>query len=267
MFGVARGSLALVALVTLASLAGCSSAPSGGSTGGTPSPAKPAGNGTPSTGTPSTGTPSEGSQAVIDTGTIVDYNNKTPVQGAVVTAGDQTVTTGADGMFSLTLQKGEPFQLSVVADGYATLLQQQTALEADYKAGSLTIVPQSLASLLTSMLPHYDNTLGVLSVDLVATGACTSEAGATLTVTPAGSAQVAYFSGGLPDDQQLSVKAGEFPSAVVYNVQPGVQLSVSVTQASCKEVPFPYTTGGVEYTGGIMTKPGLVTGFARIFLN
>jgi hypothetical protein len=266
MFGVARGSLAVLALIAVA---GCSSAPSGGNTGGATSPTKPAaGNGTATgTGTPSGGTASTGSQAVTDTGTIVDYNSKAPVQGATVTAGDQTVTTGADGTFSLTLQKGEAFQLSVVADGYATLLQQQTALEADYAAGSLTIVPQSLASLLTAMLPGYDDTLGVLSVDLVATGACTSEAGATLTVTPAGSAQVAYFSGGLPSNTQLSVKAGEFPSAVVYNVQPGVQLAIAVTQASCKEVPFPYTTGGVEYTGGITTQPGLVTGFARIFLN
>jgi hypothetical protein len=265
MSGVARCSLAVLSLLTLAAATACSSAPSSGGTTGASKPAPSTG--TPSTGTPSTGTPSEGSQAVTDTGTIVDYNTKSPIQGATVTAGDQTVTTGADGTFSLTLQKGEPFALSVVADGYATLLQQQTALEADYAAGSLTIVPKSVASLLTSMLTGYDDTLGVLSVDLVATGACTSEDGATLSVTPEGSAKIAYFNNGLPDSTQTSVKGGEFPSAVVYNVQPGVQLSVTVTQASCKEVPFPYTTGGVEYTGGITTQPGLVTGFARIFMN
>jgi hypothetical protein len=266
MFVATRGSLVLAALVAVAA-AGCSSAPSsGGSTGGT-SPTKTPSGGTTATGTPSGGTPSEGSQAVTSSGTIIDYNSKAPVAGAVVSAADQTMTTGADGTFSLTLQKGEPFQLSVVSDGYATLLQQQTALEADYAAGSITIVPQGLAGILTALLPGYDKTLGVLSIDLVPTGACTSEGGATLSVSPAGTAQVAYFSGGMPSSSLTSVEAGQFPSAVIYNVQTGVQLDVTVTQATCKEVAFPYTTGGVEYTGGITTQPGLVTGFARIFLN
>ncbi len=63
------------------------------------------------------------------------------------------------------------------------------------------------------------------------------------------------------------MKAGEFPSAVIYNVAPGVPLTVTVTHATCKQAAFPFTQDGVDYTGGISTEAGEVTGFARIFLQ
>ncbi len=59
---------------------------------------------------------SGGAQAVTESGTITDLSSKKPVAGATVTAGDQSTTTAADGTFSLTLQKGEPFQLTVHRD-------------------------------------------------------------------------------------------------------------------------------------------------------
>jgi hypothetical protein len=189
------------------------------------------------------------------------------IAGATVTAGDQTATTAADGTFSFTLQKGEPFQLNVTADGYATLIEQQTSLQANYDAGSTTIVPNATASLLTSILSGYDATLGVLSIAVTPTGACASEDGTTITVSPAGSARVVYMSNGIPSTTLTAVKGGQFPSAVIYNVAPNAPLTVTATLATCTQVAFPFTQDGVDYTGMISTQAGEVTGFARVFLQ
>jgi hypothetical protein len=271
----ACGSIVVAAVLSIGSVAtlGCSSTASGSkptaSGGSGTEPEGTTGGSTPSTGSgSSTGSAtSEGPQAVTETGTIVDLESKKPISGATVTAGDQTATTATDGTFSLTLQKGDPFQLSVTASGYATLLEQQTSLSADYSVGSTTIVPNETATLLTAMLSGYDSTLGVLSVAVTPTGACASEDGATITVSPAGSAKVTYFSGGIPSSGLTAVKGGQFPSAVIYNVATGVPLTVTVSHPTCSQAPFPFTQGGVVYTGGISTESGEVTGFAKIFLQ
>ena len=246
-----RGSV--VALVSLFAFA-CGGSPS---SSGSPSD----GNGGPGASTP------ESPNSVVEKGTITDFNTKRAVSGATVTVGAHTTTTGDDGSFSLTLTKGEPAAFTVTADGYATLLEQDTALQADYDRGKTTIVPASLASILTAMLSGYDATLGVLSVQVVATGACASEAGATIAIDPPGSAKVAYFSAGLPSTSLTAVKAGEFPSAVVYNVQPGVNVSLKVTETSCTQAAYPFTQGPVEYTGIMTTQPGQTTSFARVFMQ
>jgi hypothetical protein len=224
----------------------------------------------PSTGDPSTGgTPAvnEGPTQATEKGIITNFTNHKPVPNATVIAGDQTVTTAADGSYSFTLQKGEPFRLTVVADGYAKLIEQEATLDGDYDKGATTIVPTTMATLLTGMLNGYDSNLGVLSVELVPMGGCASEQGAEIEVSPAGSAKVAYMVNKLPSPTATSVTAGQFPSAVVYNVQPGVQLSLTVTHASCSEAPFPVQQGAVKYTGGISTESGQTTGFARVFLQ
>ncbi len=208
----------------------------------------------------------EGPQQATEKGTIVELGSKKPVAGAKVTAGDQSTTTAADGSWSLTLQKGEKFQLSVTADGYAALLEQETSLDGDYDKGATTIVPQTTATLLTGMFDGYDSTLGILSIQVIPTGGCSTEDGSTIEVEPAGAAKIAYFVNGMPNAAATKVKGGEFPSAVFYNVQPGVQLSVTV-KSSCTEQPFPVQQGSVLYTGGISAEAGEATAFARVFLQ
>ncbi|MGO8994001.1 MAG: hypothetical protein ACLQVI_11780 [Polyangiaceae bacterium] len=262
---------AILATALSAATFACSAAPGksapsgGGSTGSTPGTAQ--GNGAAPANPAADAGAADGIQAVTESGKIVAMGSDAVVAGAVVTAGDQTATTAADGTFSLTLQKGETFQLSVVADGYATLLMQQTSLVADYDAGSTTVVPNATASLLTSILSGYDSTLGVLSIAVEPTGACTDEGGATVAVSPAGSSRVVYMSGGIPNSSLTAVKEGEFPSAVIYNAAPNVPLTVTVTHPTCTQVAFPVTQNGVEYTGEMSTEAGEVTGFARIFLQ
>jgi hypothetical protein len=266
---MSRFAVRSLVLALVATTAGCGAAPTSSSSGGSEGSK---GSGTGAAGASSSGGSSSGPTkaaptTVTEKGVIVDFNSKSPIVGATVTAGAQTVTTGDDGSFSFTLESGQAFALSVSAQGYATLLQQSTSLTADYDAGKITIVPTTLANILTGYFIGYDDTLGVLSLDLVPTGSCSTIQGATVTVSPAGGAKVAYFAGGIPSQDLTSAQAGQFPSAVLYNVEPNVQLTVSATVPGCTQMPFPVTQDGVDYTGGISTLPGQVTGFARIFLQ
>jgi hypothetical protein len=240
----------------------CSSAHKG-NTGGTTGPSPSSGG---SSGGSAPATP-EGPTQATEKGVITNFNNHQPVPNAKVTAADQTVTTAADGSYSFTLQKGEPFRLTVEADGFAKLVEQEATLQGDYDKGATTIVPNTVAMLLTGMLTGYDATLGVLSVQVIPTGSCASEAGATLKVSPEGSAKVSYVSKSLPSSDATSVSAGEFPSAIIYNVQPAVPLTVTVQHATCAESQFPVEQGAVQYTGGISVEAGQSTGFARVFLQ
>jgi hypothetical protein len=211
--------------------------------------------------------PTPGVGQVVQKGTIVDFDTKKPVKGANVSAAGQTVTTDADGAYALILEKGKPFTMEVTMENYAKLVEQETSLDADFDKGKTSFIGTFTASFLTGTLDGYDASLGVLSVQLIPTGNCSNEDGAKVTVSPEGSAKVKYVSGGIPSSRRAAVTAGQFPSAVIYNVQPGVPVSVSVQHDKCKETAFPVVKDGVSYTGGITTEAGQATSFARIFLE
>jgi hypothetical protein len=204
---------------------------------------------------------------VVQSGTIVDYDTKKPVAGATVSAAGQSVVTDAAGKYALVVEQGQPYTMEVSKDGYAKLVEQETTIDADFDRGATNLIVQATANLLLATLDGRDPALGVLSVQLIPTGACASEDGATVSVTPAGSAKVKYLYGGIPSSRKGVVVAGQFPSAVIYNVQPGVKVSVEVKLDKCTESAFPVAKDGVSYTGGIVTEPGESTSFARIFLQ
>ena len=204
---------------------------------------------------------------VTQSGIIVDFDTKKPVQGATIKAAGQTVISDVTGAYHFAVDKGTPFTMEVSMDGYAKLIEQETTIDADYDKGKTSFVATPTANLLLGTLDGYDATLGVLSVQLIPTGACASEDGATITVTPAGAAQVKYLYGGIPSSRKGAVVAGQFPSAVVYNVQPGATLSIGATVTNCTVAPFPIVQGDVTYTGGVTTEPGSSTSFERVFLQ
>lgn len=204
---------------------------------------------------------------VTQHGVIVDLDSKKGVPGATVSAGDQVVTTGADGSYAFTVKKGEAFTMTVTAPDYAKLVEQETVIDADFDRGKTSFVSSGTASLLLGTLDGYDASLGVLSVQLLPSGACASEAGTRVKVSPEGTAKVRYVLHGIPTSRADSAAANEFPTAVIYNVEPGVPLSVSVEAGSCTQTAFPLDRDGVRYTGGVTTEAGSVTSFARIFLQ
>jgi len=204
---------------------------------------------------------------VLQTGRIVDFDSKKALKGATVTAGATSVTTDDTGAYVLAVEKGKPFTMEVTMEGYAKLTEQETALDADFDRGDTRFIASGTAKFLMLALDGYDPSLGILSVQLLPGGNCASEEGAKITVSPPGAAKVKYVYGGIPSAKTSAVTAGQFPSAVLYNVDPGVQLSVEVTSETCKLAAFPVEKDGVRYTGGIVASPGEATSFARVFLQ
>jgi hypothetical protein len=208
-----------------------------------------------------------GPEYVTQKGIITDFDNGKIVAGATITAGDKTATSDATGAYAVQVQKGVAFDMQVTAPNYVKLVEQGTLLTADYDRGKTSIVPADLANILDETLNGYDATLGVLSVAVIPTGSCESEAHTTISVSPAGSAKVKYFLNKLPSNTVNEVQHGEFPSAVIYNVQPDVPVTVTVTSPNCKQAPFPVVMNGITYEAQVQTEPGQVTAFQRLFLQ
>jgi hypothetical protein len=236
------------------SLVACSAHHDGG---GTPSPAP----------TGSTGPVNTDPAFVVQKGVIIDFDSGKPFGGATITAGDQSTTADDKGHYALKVHKGEAFQMVVTAPNYVKLVEQATVLDADYDRGTTNMVPIGLGNLLHGTLQGYDAALGVLSVAVLPTGSCTSEGGTKISVSPEGSAKVKYMQNKFPSNTVDSVQPGEFPSAVIYNLQPGVPVTVKLESEGCKQAPFPFTHDGITYEAMVSTEPGDVTSFQRLFLQ
>ncbi len=204
---------------------------------------------------------------VVQKGVIIDFDTTKPVSGALVTAGDQSTTSDDKGVYSLKVHKSMPFDMVVTKPDYVKLVEQSTVLDADYDRGKTNFVPLSLGTLLHNTLQGYDAALGVLSVAVLPTGSCTSEAGTKITVSPEGSAKVKYMLNQFPSNTVDEVQKGEFPSAVIYNLQPGVPITVTLHNKSCEQAPFPFAHGGITYGASVSTEAGDVTSFQRLFLQ
>src|SRR5207244_3569575 len=126
-------------------------------------------------------------------------NNKA-VEGATITAGAESATSDAKGVYSLKIKKGEPFDMVVSAPSYVKLLEQGTKLDADFDRGKTPIVPLDLGNLLHNTLQGYDATLGVLSVQILPTGTCATEAHTKVSVSPAGQSKIKYFLNKFPSN-------------------------------------------------------------------
>jgi hypothetical protein len=267
-------SIAVGSLLSLLSLAAAACSGNTGSTGGGGTPPAPT-----STSDQTQNVPG----IVMQHGTIIDFGSNKPIAGATVTANDATATTDAKGNYQLPVHQGEAFEMSVSAPGYAGLMEQQTALADDYDRGKTTIVPMNLATLLKNTFDGYDATLGILSVGVLTTASCASAEGAKITVSGQEGAQLKYFVSGLPAGDRETVKAGEFPSAVIYNLTPNVPVSISITHPTCKQAAFPFTItsdtvvldpkagtplpAGITFMSMVVTEPGDVTSYQRLFLQ
>ena len=213
---------------------------------------------------PDTGSP----ELVTQSGTVVDFQSQQPIVGATVAAAGETATTDATGTYSFTVQAGVPYTVTASAPGYGTMVQEERSIEADEADGKMNLVSTAQSSLLAEALDGYDANLGVLSVGLFPTGSCASADGATISVSPPGAARVTYWMNGAPSPSQTSVHFDTFPAAIVYNVQPGVPLTLTVTSPTCTQVPFPTVQGPIRYTGrGIEAQADGASTYVALFLQ
>jgi hypothetical protein len=195
-------------------------------------------------------------------GTMVDYETEKPIVGMTVTDNGMTVTTDADGGWSLTEPAGSILSPTVTAPLYTNLFfPQSVPAAADIDFGVAVSGTSSTFQLEQSGLAN-DTTKGLVQVVVVTAPTCPSPVGGTLDVlSPPGTTTVYFGATTLPDSSLTSFQAvtSPRPVAVVYDVPPGATLSLSVSHPTCTQALFPFTYAGRTYTGNVpiqATEPG-----------
>lgn len=216
------------------------------------------------------------------TGQIVDLTSPTTgISGATIDFGNGISTTSdASGKYSLQITQNTPYSMTVTADSYTILQEQEWFLTGDYNAKTTSIVSASLNAIVSGGLPGYDNAkvalgLGVYYNDGVnyTQGGCKDNGGAVIAVDPPTAGKLVYFNTGhTPVGSATSVQTGAInPSALLYNIDPSAPLpTITVTPpASCTVAPYPLQVGNVTYTGKYKLLASGVNGqaFFRTFLN
>ncbi len=265
-------------LTLLAAIAGCSNSNPGNDAGGSDAGSDVASNN------------------VTQTGTIIDFDNKSGVFDVIVTAtysgGSATATTDDKGAYTLSVPKNTPYTMSLLAGAdagkaYIGLDEQEWSLAGNADRGKTSFVGAGTEGLLQTLLaPKPDPALAVLSIEVEALASCTAGAtGATISVPglPAADAGASdsgtgsgpvlvYFSGGLPSSSATSVQDGQLPSAIVYDMPLNAAFTaVTVTHPSCKQKAFPVpdmTDPNIVYTGNVKLVAGSdAVSFMRVFLE
>jgi hypothetical protein len=209
-----------------------------------------------------------GFSAPTQTGRIIDAVGKDGVMGATVTISGKSVTTNDDGTYAIGITKDVPSSMSVTAPDHFKLNEQEWIVKTDlFARGDTSLLSNATANLLASLLPMREPAKGLLAVRIYTMPPCVSEAGSTLAIEPAGTAQVTYFAGGLPSKTATVTSKDESFSGVFTNVDPGVPIKVIVDSPICEQLAFPVEYGGVTLTGLQKAEPGDVVSYIRVFLG
>jgi hypothetical protein len=211
--------------------------------------------------------------AFHQSGQVVEFLQKHPVPGATITGNAGKTTADANGNYTLPIDATQPFNFTVTADGSWKLVEAETILTADFDRGQTLLLSNADGATLMGVLPGggpaIDATKALLSVGILK-GDCASEEGATIDWSPKGSGQIRYIDSGLPSPSRKSAKGGQFPHAVLYNLDSAAPITVTVTPpAGCTVAPFPYDDpSGIRYTTNtVKVEAGSTMTFLRIFFK
>lgn len=244
-------SLASLALPLLAT--SCSSS----STTGTPDP---------DAGTTDGG--AVGSNEAKQNGRVVGALDKLEIANATVSVAGKTAVTKADGTYEIVVPKNTPYSMTVSHDEHFKLNEQEWIVKGDvFTRGDTSLLSKDTANLLASFLPARDAAKGLLVVRIVPMPPCDTEDGSTLAIEPKGASKLTYFAGGRPNQSATSAKKGEAFAAAFSDVDPGVNVKVTVTSPLCEQLPYPVDFDGVSYTGNQKTEPGEVLSYVRVFIG
>ena len=244
-------SLASLALPLLA--ASCSS-----STTGTPDP---------DAGTTTDGG-TVGSNEAKQNGRVIGALDKLEIANATVSIAGKSVVTKADGTYEIVVPKNTPYSMIVSHDEHYRLNEQEWIVKSDaFPRGDTSLLSKDTANLLASFLPPRDAAKGLLVVRIVPMPPCDTEDGSTLAIEPKGASKLTYFAGGRPNQSATSAKKGEAFAAAFSDVDPGVNVKVTVTSPLCQQLPFPVDFDGVTYPGNQKTEPGEVLSYVRVFIG
>ena len=204
------------------------------------------------------------------TGQVIDFATKVPLQGATIASdfGTRTLSV-ADGKYSLPVLADTPFAAAVTAPSYVKLREQevQVGLTPAYRGQSPLFSQGTFDALRGNLSPAPDTSKGIVAVLVVPTGGCATEDGTSITISPAGSSKIRYVRGAGPSPTESNVARGNMPSAIAYDVDPQQAFSLQITGGTCRQKGYPYTEGGITYTGKASVESGNAVTFVRISLE
>lgn len=201
-------------------------------------------------------------------GKVIQAGGDDPVPGAQVTIAGKTATTNDNGDYELIVPRNQPYRMSVTADGYYSLFEQEWIVKTEsLDWGNTNLLKSETANIATGLLPGRSKEKGLLLVKVNALPPCTSEEGTTLALDPPGEAKLSYFSSVLPDSSLTATKGGTTFSAIFYNVDVGVPLTVIANSPNCTQVAFPIDDGRVTYTGVQKAEPGDTLAYLRLYIR
>lgn len=193
---------------------------------------------------------------VIHRGVVVDYDTKQPVEGTTIKlAGGAQGTTDATGAFAIEVPSNVAYAATITAPDHVVADFGEIRLSGDHDQGTFVLSSLAHSVQAREFMGNYDPMKAVLLVSIAALPGCSSIAGSTVTVEPAGAAKVRYFLDG-KQSFESAVFANEEPAAVMWNVEPNVPLSVKVTSPACTQGASPVTAGNATYSDKITAKPG-----------
>lgn len=190
-------------------------------------------------------------------GVVIDYFTNAPLAGFTLTDGQNTTTSDANGNFVLPAPAGVALAPTVTGPMYSTLhLPEAMASGIDVNRGAIPI-PSSSTFGLEQQVVANDQTMALIQVTLIKTGACTAIAGGTVTVNSPPGALVKYFTTqGLPTSpsfQEVDSSLNK-PAAVVYNVPVGQQIDITINHPTCKVVARTSPINGMLLSGNVATE-------------
>jgi hypothetical protein len=208
-------------------------------------------------------------------GKTIDFGTMAGVAGATVTLGGPSAVSMAapmKGVYAIAVPINTPFFMTVTGPTYVKLIEQEWEISGDYDRNTTSMIDMVTEGMLEGALPGFDMTKGVLGVGITfsAGAACKDEAGATIALATPGASKVRYFKGGFPDGPTTAVLTGQnTPSAVIYNIDLGSDLTVNATPPTgCTLDTFPHTEGTITYTGKAKIEGGgATTSFFRVFVK
>jgi hypothetical protein len=189
-------------------------------------------------------------------GTVIDYFTSMPLAGFTVSDGTKSTKTDAQGNWVLPAQVGELLAPTVTGPDYSQLyLPEAMAAGVDADRGVVPI-PSTSSLGLGQMILSNDTSKAVVYLTLIPTGGCKSIAGGTLTVNAPAGTSVAYFTPqGLPTGTAFADvdSARNKPAAVIFNLEPGADVDVTINHPTCTPAPRGTVIKGLAFTGKVQT--------------
>lgn len=209
-----------------------------------------------------------GTNEVKQKGKTVHALQTTSGVEATITVAGKSAQANGNGEYEIAVPKDAPYSMTVTAEGYFKLLEQEWIVKQDLDNGETSMLPTAVAGFLSEQLsPKRDPAKGLLVVSVRPQAPCTTEDGTTLTIDPPGSAKLTYVDGTSPDPLLTAVKGGSRFSAFFYDIEPNVVVHVTAKSPTCEQVPFPLDVDGKTLTGNQKTEAGEALSFMRVYVG